>query len=235
MKYQFQAFNSAADMEHAARDFIAQTLKTAIAERGRATMLLSGGSSPRSIYQSLSNVVLAWDKVTCGLVDERWVGIDQAGSNAAFIHETLLHNNAETAQFIPMTTAHQTAKAGAGEISKLYAESFTPLDLCIMGMGLDGHTASWFPASADLDAALDIHSPNFALALDAKGCPVAGQYTDRISLSLPAIMSAKHIMLLIAGDEKRAVLEKSLDQSIYDAPVKTLLSAGQRLNIFWGA
>lgn len=235
IKEQFQAFNSAADMEYAARDYIAQTLHNSIAERGRANVLLSGGSSPRTIYQNLSTLDLAWDKVTCGLVDERWVAIDEAGSNAAFIHETLLQNKATAAKFIPMTTAHKTAQEGAKTISDLYAKNFMPLDLCIMGMGLDGHTASWFPTSPDLRSALDIYNPNFTLALDAKGCPVAGEYTERISLSLPAILSARHIILLIAGDKKRAVLEKSIDQSVYDAPVKALLSAGPRLSIFWGA
>ena len=177
---------------------------------------------------------MAWDRVTCGLIDERWVSAGEAGSNADFIHNTLLQDQAAAATFIPMKTEHDSAQQGASTVSKLYAENFAALDIAVMGMGLDGHTASWFPNASDLPAALDVYRRDFVTAFDAAGCAVAGDHPERITLTLPAIMLAKEIILLISGAEKRAVFEAAQEKSVYNAPVKALLSAGPRLTIFWG-
>lgn len=235
MTSNFKAFDSPADMQQAACDYIAGRLKHTLGSQDKANIVLSGGSSPRPIYEALSHMDLAWERVTCGLVDERWVRPDEAGSNAAFIHNTLLQNKAAKANFVPMKTDHRTAEQGAKTISKSYGQNFNPLDICVMGMGLDGHTASWFPKAVDLNKALDINNRDAACAFDAKGCPVAGDHTERMTLTLPAVMLAKEIILLISGDEKRAVFDAAAKKSVYDAPVKALLGAGPRLKIFWGA
>ena len=72
-------------------------------------------------------------------------------------------------------------------------------------------------------------------AQDATGCPVAGDQPERITLTLPAVMAARHIILLIAGNEKHNVFQAAVNKSVHDAPVKALLNAGSKLTVFWGA
>lgn len=235
MSYQFKAFDTASLMQQAACDHIRNSLERTLSQNGQAGLLVSGGSSPRPTYEALSKIDIAWNNVNIGLVDERWVEPDADGSNAAFIAETLLQNKAVNANFIPMKNEHKTADLGAAAVSQLYNQKFKPLDLCIMGMGLDGHTASWFPNATDLKTALDLDVDNFCCAFDAQGCAVAGDYPERMTMTLSSVMSAKEILLLISGDKKRAVLEAAQDKSVYDAPVNALFNAGSRLTIYWGA
>lgn len=222
-------------MQKAAAAYIEQRLKARLDQSGRARLLVSGGSSPRPVYEALAQRDIGWSGVTVGLVDERWVDPHMDGSNAAFIEQTLLQGKARAARFIPMKTDHKSAKAASDTVSVAYAKAFNPADICIMGMGLDGHTASWFPQSPDLKAALNIDHQNIACAVDAAGCAVAGAYTERMSLTLPAVMASAEIILLIAGTAKREVLDSARVKSVYDAPVKALLAAGPRLKMFWGA
>ena len=106
-----------------------------------------------------------------------------------------------------------------------------PFDVCVMGMGLDGHTASWFPNSKGLKEALDPNNADSVIAIDARGCPVAGDHPERITLTLSAVMAAKQIILMIPGAGKSDVFEQSAKQSVYDAPVKALRAAGERLTV----
>ena len=204
-------------------------------DKAKAGLLVSGGSSPRPIYQALSLTDIAWADVSVGLVDERWVDPGQAGSNQDFIHETLLQNKAKAANFLPMKSSHGTAALGAPSIAQSYQAAFNPADVCIMGMGTDGHTASWFPGAEDLETALDIYNKDMVCAQNAAGCPVAGDHPERITLTLPAVMQARHIVLLIAGEEKRQVFQAAVNKSVQDAPIKALLNAGTKLTVFWGA
>lgn len=237
MSFMVKPFESRAEMTASAVEYITACINDAVLKNDKAGVLLSGGSSPRPIYEALSQIDLAWDKITIGLVDERWVAPDTPGSNQTFIAQTLLQNKAAAATFIPMKTAHVSADAGASSVSRDYAKAFDPIDICIMGMGTDGHTASWFPQAKDLERAMDIHGQDKVCAFDATGCPVAGEQTERITLTLPAVLSARHIILLIAGAEKQAVFEaaQSDAKSVFEAPVKALMNAGTKLTVFWGA
>ena len=230
----FKEFSSAASMQAAATDYIADKIERSLADVSSARLLLSGGSSPRPIYEELSLRDLNWSNVTIGLVDERWVNADNKGSNAAFIQSTLLQNQAEAAQFVAMKTDHKTAQEAASTVSETYVRNFATPYISVMGMGLDGHTASWFPNAADLSSALDIDNRNFTCAFDATGCEVAGNFPWRMTMTLPAVMGSEEIILLIAGEAKRAVFEQAAKVSVHDAPVKTLLNAGSRLTVFWG-
>ena len=221
-------------MEAAATDYIADKIERSLADVSSARLLLSGGSSPRPIYEGLSRRDLDWSNVTVGLVDERWVNPDNMGSNAAFIQSTLLQNRAESAQFVAMKTDHKTAQEAANTVSQTYGRNFAKPYISVMGMGLDGHTASWFPNATDLSSALDIEGREFACAFDATGCEVAGDFPSRMTLTLPAVMESEEIILLIAGDAKRTVFEQAMKAFVHDAPVKALLSAGSRLTVFWG-
>ncbi len=225
----FQEFASEAEASWYAANLLAETLQLAIQTRGQAVMLLSGGSTPCDAYAALSAATIAWDKVRIGLVDDRCVAADHAGSNAGLIHRKLLKGAAAKAEFIPLADQTNPEKITApSQLQRLQHP-----DICLMGMGVDGHTASWFPGSEGLDAALDIDTKDYAVTINAAGLAGAGTYPNRVSLTLPAIMQAKTIVLLITGDEKRHVFETAQIRSVKDAPVKALYAAADRLTILW--
>ncbi len=235
MSYLFKSFKTRDDMTAAAVAFMTERLEDRLAQNGQAGLVVSGGSSPRPIYEALSHKDLPWHKISVGLVDERWVEPGQSGSNHDFISQTLLQNKAKAARFLPLKTADKTAALGAATLSAQYEAAFHPIDICVMGMGTDGHTASWFPGASDLEAALDIYSQDMVCAQNAQGCPVAGDHAERITLTLPAVMAARHIILLIAGEEKRRVFDAAIHKPVHEVPVNALLNAGTKLTIFWGA
>jgi len=216
----------------AAADKIAKALGAAVEAKGKASLMVSGGSSPKPVYERLSRAELAWSKITIGLVDERWVEAGEAGSNETFIRDNLLQNAAAEAQFIRMKTAHDSPAEGIETLTENFEACPQPFDVCVMGMGLDGHTASWFPNSQGLDVALDPANPNIFCAVNAKGCPVAGDHPHRMSLTLSAVLAAGETILFIPGEAKRDVYLAAANKSALDAPVKTLSKAGDKLCVF---
>ncbi len=213
--------------------YIVDCLSTAIDTRGKASLLVSGGSSPKPVYEALSQTSLDWSKVSVSLVDERWVLEGANGSNATFIKTTLLQNKAAAATFVPLVNNAPNAKAGASEMTGIFNAAFPePIDVCVMGMGTDGHTASWFPQSPTLSTALDIDFAPSLVWQDATGQAGGSGFNDRITVSLPVVMRAKNTLLLIPGAAKKAVWEASADKDVFDAPVTTLRAAGPRLNVF---
>jgi len=164
-------------------------------------------------------------------VDDRWIERGQAGSNETFLDETLFDGLARKAKFIGLKT-HDINPAAGVKASQIQISVIPqPFDVCVMGMGLDGHTASWFPNSKGLKEALDPNNPDSVIAIDARGCAVAGDHPDRITLTLSAVMASKQIILMIPGSGKSDVFKDSAMKSVYDAPVKALRAAGRRLTV----
>ena len=212
---------------------LADILRRAIASQGYATMLVSGGSSPKPVYEALSQIDLGWDKVTVSLIDERWVPEGADGSNASFIKNTLLQNFGAEAKFVSMVSGEQTAKAGEDTINHRFQTEFSkPIDICVMGMGTDGHTASWFPRSPTLEWALDIEGAKDVVWQNASGQAGGSGFDDRITVTLPLVMRAKYIALLIPGQAKADVWVESAKKDVFDAPVTSLRAAGSRLDVF---
>jgi len=183
------------------------------------------------VYDALGHMDLPWERLTIGLVDDRWINRGDAGSNETFLDETLLKGAAKKATFIGLKTDDANPLAGVKASSTKLSEIPQPFDICVMGMGLDGHTASWFPNSKGLKEALDPNNPDRVIAIDARGCPVAGEHPDRITLTLSAVMASKQIILMIPGAGKSEVFKSSAEKSVYEAPVKALRAAGQRLTV----
>ena len=231
--YTFYQLEDRAQAEALIADKISAIVRSAISERGQASLMLSGGRSPRQMYQELSEIDLQWDKVTIGLVDDRWVAPNHVGSNERLLRETLLQNRGRAARFLGLKTRHNHASDAVKSLNEAYCQIGTPFDLCLMGMGTDGHTASWFPGSRGLAQALDINNSDLVCAIDATGCPGAGDYPSRMTLSLPAVMNSRHIFLYITGQEKSDVFQVAIENSVDAMPVKALLAAGARLSVFW--
>lgn len=216
----------------AATEFLSTTLNDALDARGRASLMLSGGSSPEPIYRALAKEPLAWKGVGISLVDERWVPSGHSASNADFIKSCLTDSPAAGAHFIPLYNGHATAEEGLEAATQALASLAQPFDVCVLGMGLDGHTASWFPNSKGLEAALDENNSDILGAVDATGCGGAGSNPERITLTLSAVKAARSSLLLLSSPEKTKVYLEALRKSEYEAPVKSLSRLGDKLTIF---
>ena len=213
---------------------ISHTLKTVIEMRGTASLMVSGGSSPKPLFAALAKEGLAWEAVTVSLVDERWVEPNQPGSNETFIKDNFLTGKAAAARFISLKSPHERVEDGLLSIEERFANVAAPFDICVMGMGTDSHTASWFPNSVGrAEAMTESNAARFAY-VDARGCSGAGEFPDRITLTLPAVMNAHNIVLFIPGTAKARVFAQAQLGREDIAPVGALKSAGKRLSVFTG-
>lgn len=225
-------FNNKAALVKAATTHLSAVLDDALIARGRASAMLSGGSSPKPIYEALAKMPLAWNGVGISLVDERWVPSGATGSNADFIQNCFAGTKAEKAFFVPLYNGDATPEAGLAAAEQALALIAQPFDLCVLGMGMDGHTASWFPYSDGLVSALDTENTATLAAIDATGCEVAGDHTDRITLTLSAVAASQNIILLLPNAEKLSVFEAAAKKDIFEAPVKSLHALGDRLTVY---
>lgn len=210
-------------------------LQKGIKEHGQASFLVSGGSTPEPVYRELSKRPLPWQQINVALVDERWVEPGASGSNQTFIEKSLLQNYAAEAPFLGMKNAHATAAEGQADCERAYAELLRPFDVCVLGMGNDGHTASLFPHAEGLEAALDPKSPQLCRAITAQQSEVTGSHTERMTLSLSAILQARDIKLLITGEEKlRVYREALLGSDELAMPVRSILKQGlNSVSVYW--
>lgn len=182
----------------------------------KATLLLSGGSTPGPLYQRLSSAAIPWNKVDIALVDERWVDTTHSASNERLLRENLLINQATNANFLSMKNSHESAIAGAAECNKQYSELSSPYTLCLLGMGTDGHTASLFPNAKGITEAL--HISQYCTAINALSSTTTGDYLERMTMTPWSILQSKKLILLFIGKVKWSVYA----QAQYSASAKEL-------------
>lgn len=219
-------FDDGETLAAALADAVAADLRAAIDARGAATLAVSGGSTPKRFLEALSTRRLDWPKVTVTLVDERWVPPQHERSNAALVQAHLLHGAAGSATFLPLYVSAPTPEAGLPRVALALDALPLPLDAVVLGMGGDGHTASFFPGGDRLAEALDPHGRARVLPMRAAG---AGE--PRITLTLPLLAGARAAYLHIQGEDKRAVLEQA--RSGADYPIAAVLRQAPRLQTYW--
>jgi len=234
MNPKFLTFTDKAAMSLALSGAIEDMLDHALSHHKNISLLLSGGSTPKDAYSQLSKADLNWENIDIGLVDERWVDEDDTGSNAAMIRRTLLTNRAKDARLYPLKNDISDLGVGCEKADALYQDLARPYSVVILGMGPDGHTASWFPSAKGLEDALDPQSSRLVVPITAKPSPVTGAYLERATLGLAALSQADHYILLIAGEEKRAVYGAALKDPNSPFPIATALKAfSDKMTVYW--
>lgn len=202
---------------------IAAALRVAIAARGRASLAVSGGKSPIPLFEALREQALDWSKVSIVLVDERVVPRDHEASNTALVARHLLQGKAAAASFFPFF--RELAPRFNAEVLDALVRDATerirtlpwPLDVAVLGMGEDAHTASLFPGA-----------PGYARAI-ATNEKLAWVLPDtaphaRISFTLHALLEARELLLSIGGAAKLAVYRRAAEKADAALPISLLLN-----------
>lgn len=198
---------------------VASRLRSGIETRGSASLAVSGGSTPRLFFQKLSDTEIDWDRVGITLVDERWVPESSERSNARLVRETLLQNRSAVAKFEPLYSGHDQPEAGLDSIARRIDALVRPFDAVILGLGTDGHTASFFPGGDRLAEAIDLAGTAPLWPMRAPG---AGE--TRITLSLPRLLATRFLALHVEGPDKdRALADAQKAGPVEDMPVRAVL------------
>lgn len=210
-EHKYRDLQSAA---HALACDLAQTLQEAISLRECASLIVSGGRTPRHVYKCLRRQYVDWARVTVSLSDERWVPTDHPDSNENLVRSCLLSGLAAEAAFIPLYGGEDTPEEGRRACEARLAAIGRPFDAVYLGLGGDGHFASLFPGDP-------------ALALrDGLCVAVPGSETrqPRMTLTASAILDARRIFLLFSGAEKRAIYAEAKHPSpTGDLPLRLVL------------
>jgi 6-phosphogluconolactonase len=204
-----------------ATDLAAERIAEAIAagqRQGRPVHLsVAGGATPRATYERLATLVDRWEGVELWLGDERLVPPDDPESNYRLLAETLLERTAAVAHPVPTEgSAEEAAGAYAREIRRRVPagpDGVPALDVALLGLGEDGHTASLFPNAAALDARGEI----CVAVHDAPKPP-----PDRVSLTLDVLRAARRSLILAVGDEKASAVARVLSGPDPEVPASLL-------------
>ncbi len=213
----------ALDLSQNINEILVETIK----KRGRASIAVSGGSTPIPLFEALSNLDLDWSKVDLTLVDDRWVSSDHKDSNELLVRTHLIKNKAANVNFIPLKNHSSTAKDGQVSSETALKSLTLPFDIVILGMGTDGHTASLFPCSDEIKTAMDLNNNDCLVAT----MPTSAAH-ERLGMTAKAIIDAKNVFLHLNGSSKLHTLEKAMDlKSAIEMPIYAFLSDG--LDIYW--
>jgi 6-phosphogluconolactonase len=199
-------------VSRAAADDLAALARVAVAARATCNIALSGGQTPRRLFQRLAErgrAALPWDDIELWWSDERTVPPDHADSNYRIAREALID---------PLGISPSHVHRMAGELpdhdaaaraceDELTSALGTPpvLDLVLLGLGPDGHTASLFPGSPAL------HATDRWVVANPVTSPLVHGTTTRLTLTAPAVNAARHVWFLVAGADKAAALAQVLE------------------------
>ena len=210
-------------------DALAEKLREGIAANGRATLVLSGGSSPIDLFERLALIELDWSRVTVLPSDERWVAPDHADSNEAALRRHLLYGPGNAARLFGLYRQTATPAEARDELDADLSTLPRPFDAVVLGMGEDGHTASLFPDAANIEA---------CLASD-DACVVPDRPNDdgpaRISLSLTRLKQSRALFLLFFGEAKRRVYEAACRPGMArEFPVRDVIQQNDvPVDVYW--
>lgn len=193
---------------------ILQAATSAVAQRGSFSLVLTGGSTPKTLYQSLVNdaalrAQLPWDKMVLFFGDERHVPPDHSDSNFRMANENMISKAPlHPGQVLRMKGEYQDAEKAALEYEqdlrstlKLRDSEYPRFDFVLLGMGSEGHTLSLFPGTKAL------HQPNRLVVHNWVG----KLYTERITMTAPTVNNAAHVIFMVTGADKALALKGVLE------------------------
>jgi len=221
--------HSSADAQRQAEllaDGVAKALAYAVQTHGVASLVVSGGRSPVAFFEALSRRELPWSRVLIGLADERWVPPSNPASNEGLVRRYLLRNAAAEAQLFGLYRSADSLEDAARLADQALLEFTRPIDVLVLGMGNDGHTASLFPGNANLAHALRHDCPERCLPMHAPAAPEC-----RITLTYPLLASARMQCLAIQGTDKLETMRAALSADALQMPIRAFLHSP--LEIYW--
>jgi len=213
-----EIYPSTAALADAAAHDVGQRLTEGWKTRGRATLVATGGRSPGPVYDRLREAPVDWARVVVTLSDERCVAPDAPDSNARLLRERLFHGAAARAAFVSLWGEGLDPVAAARGVEAAI-RAMTPFDAVLLGMGEDGHVASLIPGMPGLAQAMD---PQGSRLVEVAPAGWGSPPLARITLTLAALLQARAILLLVAGDAKRQVIDAALAGA--DLPVRGILA-----------
>lgn len=224
----FKSFEHSDELVAALAQRIAKALQESVDTRGKASLVVSGGSTPVPLFHKLRAIAIDWQEVYITLADERWLPADHPDSNERLVREHLLQDKAAKAKFRGLYNIHGTPEAGAAMTSETLSNLPRPFDVVILGMGNDGHTASLFPCAEELEAGLTTDA--VCLAVRPTQAP-----HPRISLSLSSLLNARQIYLHLSGESKKTVLDEALSsQDVKAMPIRAVLDQRKvPVDVYW--
>lgn len=226
---QLKTFTCPSDLHTTLTAYITTLLKQAIDERGHASLVVPGGSTPISLFNQLSTAPLPWSKVLVTLSDERWVDENHQDSNAKMVKEQLLINQASKAHFLPLNLSNTSVDEAALAANRQLSNQPT-FDITLLGMGSDGHFASLFPNSHALNSGLNLSNPTTSIAV----IPADSNHA-RISLTLTRLLDSRQLILFFRGHTKHKVfIEAKQTDDIYRLPIAAIIKQDRTpLTAYW--
>jgi 6-phosphogluconolactonase len=197
-------------------NLLAGELRTALSHKDRVLFVVPGGTTPGPIFDAICDTDLDWGRVDILLSDERWRPERHIRSNTRLIRARLLVGRAAAARYVPLYAKAETPEAVLAELESNIIPTL-PIDICLLGMGADMHTASLIPGAEGLEAALADDAPVL--------CPVRvrGEDEPRVTLSARVLADAINTHIVITGEKKRRALERARHLRPIEAPVAALL------------
>ncbi|GLQ34295.1 6-phosphogluconolactonase [Amylibacter marinus] len=209
---------------------VADELLRALAARGRATLVVPGGTTSPDFLRELSTKRLVWEKIDTFVCADQFVPESDARSNVGMVRRELLQNHAAKCNLHSFWSAYNSAQDQALKLGRSI-EQHLPIDVCVLGMGLDMHTASLLPGAKDLQTALRDEERRNVVCIEAANCA-----TPRLTLTAPSLRRARNLHLLITGRAKRMALGRALKiNSVKQAPIKAVMQVDNPLNVHFAA
>ena len=203
---------------------ISTCISDAIKKYGDARFLLSGGSTPMNLYSLLSEETIEWEKVKIGLVDERFVPIENLFNNETQIKNNLLKNSAKFATIFGMVYNYENEMLNLKMVNQQYKTFFERIDFTILGMGEDGHTASLFPGDKESEELMNTSNIGI-FSTKSPSFPY-----NRITCSKELIANSNYIALFINGETKFNVLKNSIETQV---PISYFVKNSKNMEIYY--